>query len=696
MPLGNRVAAEISRPRTDPHTVMKKAILLGAMLSVFSALGQTNDTCSTVTPVPLAIGESVVFNGDNTGATINLDYQPGSILAGLGVPSTWHAFTITSCADLTISYCGTSPAFTEYWNVLATTCPASNALVVTQQYNTTVCGDGNPTIYFLDAQPATYYFPVWYQDPGANGPYTISVSAVACGGSGAPNDNCSAVTPEALGVGGVLTFSGDNTTATATGDFAQGSPFAGAPAVWHAFTLDACTSVSVAYCGQVPAWGNTLGILARDCPASDLVYFSTFNTDDCGDGNRTYFFDGLLAGTYYIPVLLHPASGSVGPYTITVTGSECPPAPTYQDQCTQVEYQPLAVGGSLAFMGDNSSATSTGDFVAGSPFAAAPVIWHGFTTTQCARVTVAYCGQAPTWDNTLGFLSRDCPASDLVFFSNFNDSDCGDGNRTYIFSNLPAGNYLVPILRDEASNAIGEYTVTVSATSCPATPPANDNCADITAVQLDAGATVIVTGDNTNATSTGDFVPGSPFAAAPVTWHAFTIDACTDLVVSYCGQDPAWSNTLGVLATTCPGDALIYFTAVTPDCGDGNTSYIFNDLQAGTYYLPVLRDAGNNSFGPYSISVTAEDCLFLGMAPAVVDSPLRIWPNPSDGNIVVTGLSRDAVAIRVMDASGRMVHAARPQAPSMRLDIGGQLASGAYLLQVIYPDRRNEQRFMVH
>lgn len=674
---------------------MKQTTLVFAILSAFSALAQTNDTCTTVVPVPLAVGESVVFTGDNTGATIDLDYAPGSILAGLGIPSSWHAFTITTCADLTISYCGTSPAFTEYWNVLATTCPANNTLIVTQQYNTTVCGDGNPTIYFLGAQPATYYFPVWYEDPGATGPYTVTVAAAECGGGGAPNDACADVTPEALTVGGSLTFTGDNTTATATGDFAQGSPFAGAPVVWHSFTLDECASVSVAYCGQVPAWGNTLGILARDCPASDLVYFSTFNADNCGDGNRTYFYDGLQAGTYYIPVLLHPASGSVGEYSLTVTGSECPPAPTYQDLCAQVEFQPLAVGGSIAFTGDNTAATSTGDFVAGSPFAAAPVIWHGFTTTTCARVTVAYCGLAPSWDNTLGFLSRDCPASDLVFFSNFNDTDCGDGNRTYIFSNLPAGDYLVPVLRDEASNAIGEYTISVSATSCPSTPPANDVCGDVVAFQLDAGATVVVDGDNTNATSTGDFVAGSPFAAAPVTWHAFSIDACTDLVASYCGMDPAWSNTLGVLATTCPGDALIYFTAVDTDCGDGNTTYIFNDLEPGIYYLPVLRDAGNNSFGPYSISLTAEDCLFLGAAPAAVESAMRIWPNPNDGQLVVIGLGRDAVSLRIIDPSGRVVHMVRPQGPSMRIELAGQLAPGAYLLDVIYPDRRNELRFMV-
>lgn len=656
---------------------------------------QDNDFCQDVTPVPLPLGSSVEFSGDNTGATIDGDYVPGSTLGSLGIPSTWHAFTVTACSNITISYCGTAPAFTEFWNVLATTCPANNVYIFTPQYNYTACGDGNPTMYFQNAPAATYYYPVWYEDPGAAGPYTITVSAVACGGGGAPNDQCGSVSPEPLAPGGSLEFTGDNSLASSTGDWAAGSPFAGAPVVWHAFTLSECTSVSVAYCGQNPIWGNTLGVLARSCPGGDLVYLSTFDNTACSDGNRTYYYNALAPGTYYVPVLLHPSSGSTGPYTITVAGSACPPPPTYYDQCSQAQYQPLAVGGNITFTGDNSSATTTGDFPAGSPFSAAPVVWHGFTTTTCTRLTVAYCGQSPTWNNTLGFLARDCPASDLVYFTNFNDTDCGDGNRTYVFSNLPAGSYLIPVLRDPANNAIGPYTLQVSATSCPAVPPANDNCASITPVQLDAEATVVVTGDNTNATSAGDFVAGSPFIAAPVTWHAFTLDACTDLVVAYCAQAPAWSNTLGVLATSCPGDGLIYFTTGTNGCGNGNATYIFNDLQPGTYYLPVLRDSPNNSFGPYSIAVTAEDCLFLAVERTAAVASLGVYPNPNDGRLLVTGLTGKESELWIADLAGRKLFSMRPRSNSVQLELNGQLAPGCYVLVALSAERRTEQRFIV-
>ncbi|MFN6116018.1 MAG: hypothetical protein ACK46C_09065, partial [Flavobacteriales bacterium] len=61
-----------------------------------------NDQCNAVTPVSLAVGGSVNFTGDNTGA---LDTE------GLGFASVWHAFTTTECTSLTLNYCGTSPAF---------------------------------------------------------------------------------------------------------------------------------------------------------------------------------------------------------------------------------------------------------------------------------------------------------------------------------------------------------------------------------------------------------------------------------------------------------------------------------------------------------------------------------------------------------------------------------------------------------
>ena len=44
---------------------------------------------------------------------------------------------------------------------------------------------------------------------------------------------------------------------------------------------------------------------------------------DCGDGNRTMYYDSLLAGTYFIPVLMDPFNSAEGPYEITVAADAC-------------------------------------------------------------------------------------------------------------------------------------------------------------------------------------------------------------------------------------------------------------------------------------------------------------------------------------------------------------------------------------
>lgn len=147
------------------------------------------------------------------------------------------------------------------------------------------------------------------------------MSGEGCGG-GADPDDCAALVPELLVPGASLTFSGDNGTATATNDFVPESPFAGAPVLWHAFTTQECTDIRVAFCGPDPAWGTVFGFLATDCPADSLVYVTTFNTTDCGDGNHTCFFDELAPGTYNVPVVPVPGTNSVGPYTVVVSAGD--------------------------------------------------------------------------------------------------------------------------------------------------------------------------------------------------------------------------------------------------------------------------------------------------------------------------------------------------------------------------------------
>ncbi len=151
-----------------------------------------NDQCGDVTAEELTVGGALTFTGDNSGATIDGDYQAGSEIEGLGLPSVWHAFTTTECANVTVSYCATAPAFLNAWVVLATDCPTGDDLVFNSSWNTTECGNDNITISYINLPAGTYYLPVMMDlstETLAVGPYEVEVSASACL-AGPINDDC--------------------------------------------------------------------------------------------------------------------------------------------------------------------------------------------------------------------------------------------------------------------------------------------------------------------------------------------------------------------------------------------------------------------------------------------------------------------------------------------------------------------------
>lgn len=137
-----------------------------------------NDGCGA-TPEALAAGSTLTFSGTTMGATSDGDFVAGSELDGEN-PTVWHAFTTTECTDVTISYCGTNPAFENTWIFLAPSCPAGDDYILATSYSFSTCDDGNVTMIYEFLTPGTYYLPVMLDLAFANGPYTIAVSAAPC------------------------------------------------------------------------------------------------------------------------------------------------------------------------------------------------------------------------------------------------------------------------------------------------------------------------------------------------------------------------------------------------------------------------------------------------------------------------------------------------------------------------------------
>lgn len=658
------------------------------------------DLCGDAVPVSLAAGATLTFSGDNTTSTFPGDAVAGSLLDQFPFPNTWHAFTTSECANVTVSYCGTNPGWTTIWKLLTTDCPADSIINASASDQTT-CANGNWTFSFSELEAGTYYLPVPNVGFGqGGGPYSIDVSAVACGLSG--EDLCADAVAQSLTAGTSLVFTGDNSTATAAGDAVTGSlldqfPF---PNTWHAFTTSECTNVTVSYCGTDSGWSTIWKLLTMDCPADAVINATSSDQTTCANGNWTFNFTELPAGTYYLPVPNVGFGQGGGPYTIDVSAVACPiPA---ADLCGDAIPQILAAGTGVTFTGDNTTATFPGDAVAGSlldqfPF---PNTWHAFTTLECTNITVNYCGTDSGWSTIWRVLTTVCPADAVINASASDQTACANGNWTFSFNELPAGTYYLPVPNVGFGQGGGPYSIEVNAAACAI--PAADLCGDATPLSLADGVTLTFAGDNTTATFAGDAVTGSlldqfPFAN---TWHAFTTAECLDVTVNYCNTDSGWSTIWKLLTQVCPADAVINATtSEQTSCANGNWTFRFSELDAGTYYLPVPNVGFGQGGGPYSIDVSAAPCGSTGTEEAALNANWLVYPNPTSGDLTITSLT-DAgrVQLDMLDMTGRVVLSEQKQlglSGSSLVSLGGRIAPGTYVLRIITENGRSEQRVVL-
>ncbi|MEO5584147.1 MAG: T9SS type A sorting domain-containing protein, partial [Flavobacteriales bacterium] len=432
----------------------------GAYSIDVSAMPCSNDLCSDISPVPLPIGSMLTFIGDNTTATFAGDAVPGSLLDQFPFADTWHAFTTTQCTNVTVSYCATDSGWSNVWRLLTTQCPADSVIPASTSDQVT-CANGNWTFSFNQLAPGTYYLPVPNVGFGqGGGAYSIDVSAESCG-----NDHCEDITPQALALGGTLTFTGDNTNATFPGDAAPGSlldqfPFAD---TWHAFTTTQCANITVSYCATDSGWSNVWKLLTQVCPADAVINATLAEQTTCANGNWTFNFNELPAGTYYLPVPNVGFGQGGGPYSITVNATNCS-----NDLCGNITAVSLPVGGTLTFTGDNTNATFPGDAVPGSfldqfPF---PDTWHAFTTTECSDITASYCATASGWSNVWRLLTTECPAGSVIGASSADTVNCPNGNWTFSFHQLQPGTYYLPVPNVGFGQGGGAYNIAVVSTAC--------------------------------------------------------------------------------------------------------------------------------------------------------------------------------------------------------------------------------------
>ena len=249
-----------------------------------------NDLCADAAPQVVALGSSVTFNGDNTGATDS---------EGIGYNSAWEAFTINSCADMKLDFCGTTPNIQDFWLLLYTSCPAGTG-IFPSSYDTTTCDDGNFTLCFPDLAPGTYYYGLAATNNNT-GPYTMTVSAEACAPDEAANDDCSAAmaltvnatclaqyftnacATESLPAVTCGTFTGDASddvwysfVATATEITIGGAPRGNMDVVLELFQ-GSCGNLTSIGCSDVNGAGGSEDLVAPALTVDDTYYLRVYD-----------------------------------------------------------------------------------------------------------------------------------------------------------------------------------------------------------------------------------------------------------------------------------------------------------------------------------------------------------------------------------------------------------------------------------
>lgn len=141
-----------------------------------------NDLCTDAVVQTLAIGGSVAVNGTNAGALNNENEA---------VPCVWEAFAIPACADVHISFCGTTPAYAQFNLRLYADCSFTNPFFPGSY---AVCPDGNQERCHAKLPAGTYYYPVGQFGSGV-GPYVLTFTAEACGTDAPANDECAGAIP---------------------------------------------------------------------------------------------------------------------------------------------------------------------------------------------------------------------------------------------------------------------------------------------------------------------------------------------------------------------------------------------------------------------------------------------------------------------------------------------------------------------
>ena len=244
--------------------------------------------------------------------------------------------------------------------------------------------------------------------------------------------------------------------------------------------------------------------------------------------------------------------------------------------------------------------------------------------TQEAYASCTYAGEYNQLNLSGGtnYTFGSSVSTDYITITNSSNTILAAGNQPLSFTPSISGTYQVYI-------HLNSFCGTVSAcrfpwVQCNAVAPgvANDDCSTATPVILtDGAAPTIINATNVGSTPSAAETNILGFGAV---WYAVTMTgSCNhNLSIRYCGTAAGVQSDVFIVYTPCP------LTTYTPTsnfsnltCGDGNYVVNFQNLASGTYYIPVLSQAGYQPLGNYTISFSSTVTDAQAPVPAIASLP---------------------------------------------------------------------------
>ena len=499
------------------------------------------------------------------------------------------------------------------------------------------------------------------------------------------NDDCANATPITLGADCTGALTGTNAGATMDGVVPScDDPGSTEPDVWYTFTTGTADTVIITLTPEANMTDWAYVLLEGACDGNEVA---------CRIQPSTPTAEYLTPSTtYYLRVLSNPDYGTEGDFTLCVQDFALVNVPA-NDLCTNASMQALPMGTTITFTGNSTNAQNT----EGLPL---PSVWHAFTLSEAADVTIDLCGSAAFFPYYFRALYFTCPA-DLAqrrYAGYENITDCTGNRPTLCYPALEAGTYYYAVANGDAP---GTYTLHVKAEPLGSHQPANDDCAGAIAVPVSATC--------------------APVAFSPTCASASTIQAgCADGLGD--ASDDVWYSfvatqslmTIGVFPNSTQfGAVMELYTGV---CGalvstacangfDGDPVQLpLNGMVPGnTYYVRVYNGYSNTPYDDagYSLCVAEGFGIAIGIEEAAGGLPaLDVFPNPAAGSFSIrTGSPGSTFSLAVIDAAGRTVINTTGHADAsgtVQLAEGGMLAKGLYTVKVSDPRSARSARLVIH